>query len=186
MSRLTPLPPSALSEELQDAMQKAEDLLGFMPNDALIMARDPELVAAFGNLVSSIYRPGSVDAGLKRLIGLMTSSAAGCQYCVGHTAFTGRAHGVSEAKLADVWEFETSDHYTEAERTALRVAMHAGQVPNGVTDEMFAELKRHFDEKAIVEIVSVIAMFGFLNRWNSTFATDIESAPAAAAGAIPD
>ena len=184
MSRLAPLNLDDLSPELKEAMQKAEELLGFMPNDALIMARDPQLVAAFGGLVSAVYRPGRVDPGLKRLIGLVTSSASGCQYCVGHTAFTGKAHGVSEEKLADVWAFETSDLYAEDERTALRVALHAGQSPNGVTDDMFVQLKEHFDEDSVVEIVAVIAMFGFLNRWNSTFSTDLEADPARAAEAI--
>ena len=67
---------------------------------------------------------------------------------------------------------------------ALRVAMHAGQSPNGVTDAMFAELQQHFDDDAVVEIVAVIAMFGFLNRWNSTLKTDLESAPAEASKII--
>jgi hypothetical protein len=51
-------------------------------------------------------------------------------------------------------------------------------VPNAVTDEMFLELKKHWSEDEIVEIVGVIAMFGFLNRWNDTFATPLEEHPA--------
>ena len=126
------------------------------------------------------------DAGLKRLVGLMTSSAAGCQYCVGHTAFTSRHHGVSDAKLKAVWDFESSELFSDAERAALRVALLAGQTPNGVTDQAWAELAGHFDEEAQLEIVAVIALFGFLNRWNSTLQTDLESLPAAVLAASGD
>jgi hypothetical protein len=50
-------------------------------------------------------------------------------------------------------------------------------VPNAATDEMFAEMRKHWSEEQIVEIVGVIAMFGFLNRWNDTLATPLEDEP---------
>ena len=39
------------------------------------------------------------------------------------------------------------------------------------------ELRKHWSEEQIVEIVGVIALFGFLNRWNDTLATPLEDAP---------
>lgn len=153
--------------------------MGFVSNDSLTMARNPALIDAFAKLVGAVYAPGKVDAGLKRLIGLVTSSAAGCQYCMGHTAFTSKRQGVSDEKLAAVWEFEHSDLFSEAERAALHIALLAGQSPNAVTDDDFAALRNHFGEQAQLEIVAVIAMFGFLNRWNSTLRTDLEPAPKA-------
>ncbi len=151
--------------------------MGFLANDALIMARNPDLVQAFGALVAAVYAPGKVDSGLKRLIGLVTSTAAGCQYCMGHTAFTSRKHGVDDDKLAAVWDFQRSGLFSASEKAALRLALLAGQAPNGVTDEAFADLATYYDEEAQLEIVAVIAMFGFLNRWNSTLGTDLEAAP---------
>ncbi len=47
-------------------------------------------------------------------------------------------------------------------------------MPNAVTDEMFEELRKHWTEEQIVEIVGLIALFGFLNRWNDTMATTLE------------
>ncbi|MGI9236899.1 MAG: carboxymuconolactone decarboxylase family protein [Woeseiaceae bacterium] len=180
MSRIKPLNIDELPDDIRAAVDRAEALMGFVSNDTLTMARNPQLMAAFGALVAAVYAPGKVDPGLKRLIGLVTSSAAGCQYCMGHTAFTSQAQGVDEAKIAAVWDFERSDLFDDAERTALRVALLAGQTPNNVTDQAFAELGEHYDEDAQLEIVSVIAMFGFLNRWNSTLATELESLPKAA------
>ena len=55
--------------------------------------------------------------------------------------------------------------------------MKSGMSPNETTDADFADLKRHFDDDQVIEIVAVIAMFGFLNRWNSTLQTALEPAP---------
>ncbi|MCH9695988.1 MAG: carboxymuconolactone decarboxylase family protein [Gammaproteobacteria bacterium] len=184
MSRLQPLEIDELTAAQRRELDRAEELLGFVPNDALIIARSPALMSALGALVAAVYAPGKVDPGLKRLLGLMTSSAAGCEYCVAHTAFTSQRHGVDPAKLSAIWDFETSDEFSVAEKQALRIALHAGQSPNGVSDEMFAALGKYFDADAQVEIVAVIAMFGFLNRWNSTLATDVEARPADAAELI--
>lgn len=43
-------------------------------------------------------------------------------------------------------------------------------------------LSEHFTDRQVVEIVSVIALFGFLNRWNDTLATTLEDEPVAFAG----
>ena len=76
-----------------------------------------------------------------------------------------------------VWNYQTSPLFTAAERAALDVAVAAGCVPNAVTDEMFMKLRKHWGDDQVVEIVGVIAMFGFLNRWNDTFATPLEDEP---------
>lgn len=180
MARIPTPELSELSSEQRTAVSDAEKMMGFVSNDALLMVKKPEISDAVGELVRAVYRPGEIVAGLKRLIGLMTSAGAGCQYCVGHTAFTSQQHGINDEKLAALWNFETSDLFSDAERAALRVAMHAGQTPSGVTDEMFAELGQYYSIEAQLEIVAVISLFGFLNRWNSTLATDIESLPQAA------
>ena len=68
--------------------------------------------------------------------------------------------------------------YSAAERAALDLAVAAGAVPNAATDQMFLELRKHWTEEQIVEIVGVIAVFGF-NRWNDTLATPLEDEPIA-------
>jgi AhpD family alkylhydroperoxidase len=114
---------------------------------------------------------------LKRLIGLVCSAAAGCQYCVAHNAHGLELEGVEPARQQAVWEFETSPLFTPAERAALRVARGAGQVPNGVTEAELADLREHFTPRQVAEIVAVTALFGFLNRWNATLRVALESAP---------
>ena len=183
MPRLAPLRIDE-THELSAVFQQAEAMMGFTPNDGLIMARRPDITKALMGLVAAIYAPGKVADPLKRLIGEATSKAAGCTYCVAHTAHSAHKMGVPEEKITALWEFETSPHYNEAEKAAINVAMKAGMSPNATTDEDFDRLKQHYDEEEIVEIVSVIALFGFLNRWNSTLATELEAMPAALAKSL--
>ena len=173
--RLAPLPPAP---ELKDLFAPFEKSLGFIPNSALIMQRKPKILQAFSQLLGAINGPeGELDRGFKRLLSHVASRAAGCRYCMAHTAGGALRFGVDEAKLAAVWEYRASPLYTEAERVALDFALAAAAVPNDVSDEMFAGLRKHWNDGQVVEIVAVISLFGFLNRWNDTMATPLEEEP---------
>lgn len=94
-----------------------------------------------------------------------------------HNAGGALQQGVSDEKLAAVWEYRTSPLYSEAERAALDFAVAAGAQPNEVTDAMFERMKQHWSEGQIVEIVALISFFGFMNRYNDTMATPLEEEP---------
>ena len=182
MARIEPLSPES-SPELKEAFEQYRRSLGFVPNSVLIMQRRPKLVKALAGLAAAVWDPGStVDLGFKRLIAHVASRAHGCQYCMAHTAGGALKLGVSDEKLAAVWEFRTSPLYSEAERVALDYALAAAAVPNDVTDDLFRSMRSHWDDEQIVEITGVIALFGFLNRWNDTMATPLEDEPVEVGG----
>jgi uncharacterized peroxidase-related enzyme len=175
--RLAPLPPEH-TPELKEQFDASHKRMGFIPNSQLIMQRKPKLVKGFAALSAGVWDPdGEVPMALKRLIAHVASRAAGCQYCMAHTAEGAAKLGVDDRKLDAVWDYQTSPLFNAAERAALDVAVAAGSVPNAVTDAMFLELRKHWTEDQIVEIVAVIALFGFLNRWNDTLATPLEDEP---------
>jgi uncharacterized peroxidase-related enzyme len=179
LPRIAPLPPEH-TPELRDQFETMQRNLGFVPNSILIMQRRPKMAKAFAQMTASVWDPGGkVERGFKRLIAHVASRAAGCRYCMAHTAGGALHFGVEDQKLAAVWDYQTSSLYSAAERAALDFAVAAAQVPNAVTDDMFAGLRRHWSEDEIVEIVGVIALFGFLNRWNDTLATPLEDEPIA-------
>lgn len=177
MARIEPLARENVPAELLPILEFSEQVMGFTANDVLTMARWPALLQGLAPMVGAAYGPGEVSDELKRLVGFIASTAGGCRYCQAHTLHGAGETGTTAAKLAAAWEFETSELYTEAERAALRVARGGGSQPNGVTDEDFAVLRKHFNEQQILEIVAVIALFGFLNRWNETLATSLEAEP---------
>ena len=177
--RLTPLPPEH-SPELREQFESMRKNLGFIPNSILIMQRKLKLAKALAQMTAAVWDPeGKVDRGFKRIIAHVASRAAGCQYCMAHTAGGALHFGIEDKKLAAVWEYQISPLYSAAERMTLDFAIAAASVPNTVTDDMFAELRKYWTEEQIVEIVGVISLFGFLNRWNDTLATPLEDEPIA-------
>lgn len=181
MARLDPLKSEDLADisggEVSGLMEIVEGVMGFVPNSMLTMAHRPAMLQAFATLAGTINAPGEVSIELKRMIAEISSKAAGCQYCVAHTSHQAHRAGIAEEKLAEVWNFERSSLFSDAEKAALTVAMKASQTPNMVEDGDIAALKEHFDDGQIVEIVGVISLFGFLNRWNATLATTLEDDP---------
>ena len=177
MPRLDPLRAEAVPE-LEDLLEAAKNRMGFLPNSQLILAWRPEILRAFQQLGMAINGPSATIAPqLRNLISQMASRAAGCGYCMAHTAHSASRAGIAAEKEEALWEYERSPLFSAAERAALRVAQGAAQVPNAVTDEDFAELKKYYSEAQIVDIVVVIALFGFLNRFNDTMATGLEASP---------
>lgn len=158
--------------------------LGFAPNSVLTMLRRPALARAFTELNRAVMENrGRVTSELKRLVGHVASRVAGCRYCEAHTIRAAQRFGAHEGadprRLDEVWSFRTSPLFTPAERAALEFAHAAASVPNAVTPEIARELRAHWDEGEIVEIAGVIALFGFLNRWNDSMATELEQEAAA-------
>ena len=177
VTRLDPLPPGH-TPELKDQFDSFFKSLGFVPNSVLTMQRSPKLVRVFVALQAAVWGPDSeVDRGLKRLVAHLTSRSAGDVYSMAHTASGALHFGVEPQKLAAAADHATSPLFSPAEKAALAIAAAAGQVPNAVTDEMFVELRKHWNEAQIVEIIATIAVTGFVNRWNPTLATPLEDEP---------
>ena len=173
--RLAPLAPAPA---LADAFAVYNKSLGFVPNSVLIMQRRPKMVRALAQLAAAVWDPeSSVEVGFKRLLAHFASRASGCQYCMAHTAGGALRLGVDEQKLAALWAYKASPLYTDAERLALDFALAAAAVPNDVSDELFAAMRAHWNDDQMVEIVGVISLFGFMNRWNDTMATPLEAEP---------
>jgi len=179
MNRLEPLPLDLLNE-LQDTFNSFKERMGFTANSGLIMARRPKILNALGKLAVAVFdkEESTVPYSLKSCMGQIASLTTGCLYCQAHFANNTLISGVDEEKLENLWDFERSELFSDEERSALRFAMAASQIPNGVTDEHFDDLKRHWDDGQIVEILATVCYVAFLNRWNDSLATTLEDRPA--------
>lgn len=174
MALVQPLPPESDPETARLA-EFFNETLGFCPNSVLTMQRRPAIARAFINLNMAVMEnKGRVTSDLKRLIGYMASYTAGCRYCQAHTALAAKRYGAAEEKLANIWEYKTHPAFSEAERAALDFAVAAAAIPNAVDEEISANLRQHWDDGEIVEMLGVIALFGYLNRWNDSMATQME------------
>jgi len=179
MAHLAPAPKENL-DDLADELALAAAVMGFEANSLKIMAHRPAILRGFLALMAPVLGPdGTLDAGLRQMIAHIASSAAGCRYCQAHTAHSAHNHGVASEKIGKLWQFETDSDFTDAERAALALAQAAGSVPNRVEAAHFEAARAHFSEAQIAEIIAVVSAFGFLNRWNDSFATDLEDSPLA-------
>lgn len=179
MALMQPLPADT-HPDLADSFATFDKILGFVPNSLLTMQRKPEMVRGFDALTRGVMDPaGEVDLGFKRLVAHFCSRAVSCQYCMAHSLIAAQIHGISDAKVAAIWEYQTSELYSDAERVALDYALAAGSVPNGVDQDLMDRMREYWSDNAIVEILGVICLYGFLNRWNDSMATDLEGPPKA-------
>ena len=177
MAHVDPLPDDT-HPELAEDFETFEEILGFVPNSLLTMQRKPAIVRGFEAFTQAVMRDANdVDPGFKRLAAHMASSAAGCRYCEAHSLVAANIHGVSQEKLGDLWNYEDSEHYSERERVGLDFALAAGAVPNRVDEGVMTAMREYWSDDEIVELLAAISLYGFLNRWNDSMATDLEDVP---------
>jgi uncharacterized peroxidase-related enzyme len=163
-------------EETKKLSEFFNETLGFCPNSVLTMQHRPEISKAFINLNKAVMEnQGRVTSALKRMIGWVSSNAAGCRYCQAHTIRAAERYGANQEQLDNIWEYKTHSSFSDAERAALDFALVASQIPNGVDEKTKAELYNYWNEGEIVEMLGVISLFGYLNRWNDSMGTTIET-----------
>ena len=174
MPLVKPLSPESNSE-VKKLAEFFNETLGFCPNSVLTMQIRPEIASAFINLnIAVMANHGSVTSALKRMIAWVSSNAAGCRYCQAHSVRAAERYGANQEQLENIWEYQTHDAFNEAERAALDFALTASQIPNAVDENLQTRLRDHWDDGEIVEILAVISLFGYLNRWNDSMGTILE------------
>ena len=152
------------------------ETLGFCPNSVLTMQRRPAISKAFINLNKAVMaNEGRVTSALKRMIAWVSSNATGCRYCQAHAIRAAERYGAEQEQLDNIWEYRTHPAFNEAERVALDFSLAASQVPNAIDQTIQKRLHEHWNEGEIVEMLGVISLFGYLNRWNDSMGTTLEN-----------
>ena len=78
-----------------------------------------------------------------------------------------------------ILNYSKSDLYSNEEKAVLNLAFASGSAPNNANQKHFDELNKYYSDSQIIDIVAVISLFGFLNRWSDTMQSDLEPSPAA-------
>ena len=168
----------------EELIQFFNETLGFCPNSVKTMYHRPAIAYAFIELNKAVMENrGRVSSALKRLIGYISSNVAGCRYCQAHTIRAAERYGAEAEQMNNIWEFRTHPAFSEAERAALEFAYAASVIPNYVDDAIAENLRAHWNDGEVVEILGVIALFGYLNRWNDSMGTALEPDAAASGDA---
>lgn len=176
MKRPLVLPKSSEGDEaLQELIKFYNETLGFCPNSVRTMHHRPRIAYAFIEMNKAVMEnKGRVTSALKRLIGYITSNVAGCRYCQAHTIRAAERYGATEDQMLHIWDYKTHPSFNDAERAALDLAFAASTIPNTVSDEVAENVRKYWGEGEIVEMMGVVALFGYLNRWNDSMGTEME------------
>ncbi len=78
-----------------------------------------------------------------------------------------RRHGWSEEQINDLANFRNRADFNAAEKAALELAERATLDPNTVDEAFWSELRKHYDEGEIIELLSAIGLFNYFNRFNN-------------------
>ncbi len=163
------------NEEAKEMADFYEETLGFTPNSLFTMMHRPRIAKAFLEMNQAVMEnKGRVNSSLKRLLAYLSSMTAGCRYCEAHTIRAAERYGSEQDKLNHIWNYKTYPAFSDAERAVFDFAIAAAQTPNGVDDIIADNLRAYWDDGEIVEILGVIALFGYLNRWNDSMGTALE------------
>jgi len=174
MPLVQPLDPNH-DPQTRELAEFFNETLGFCPNSVLTMQHRPAISKAFINLNKAVMaNEGRVTSALKRMIAWVSSNATGCRYCQAHAIRAAERYGAEQEQLDNIWEYRTHAAFSDAERAALDFSLAASQVPNAVDEKIKDQLYRHWNEGEIVEMLGVISLFGYLNRWNDSMGTTIE------------
>ncbi|MBD0421734.1 carboxymuconolactone decarboxylase family protein [Streptomyces sp. TRM S81-3] len=117
--------------------------------------------------VSLAIRESSLPRALQELVELRASQINGCGWCVDvHTKEAALA-GETPVRLNLVAAWRESTVFTEAERAALALTEEGTRLADahqGVSDETWAQVRKHFDDDRIAALVSLVAMINAANR----------------------
>ena len=175
MPLVKPLSPES-NPDVSKLAEFFNETLGFCPNSVLTMQIRPEIARSFINLNKAVMNNhGRVTSSFKRIIAWVSSNAAGCNYCQAHAIRAAERYGAEQEQLENIWEYNTHESFNEAERAALDFSLAASQLPNAVDEELQQRMHKYWDDGEIVEILAVVSLFGYLNRWNDSMATSIEN-----------
>jgi 4-carboxymuconolactone decarboxylase len=137
-------------------------------------AHAPRLMLGYGMLEQATAKLDRVESRLKVLAELKAATLTQCEYCIDIGSQIARRAGVSEQQLMALPHYRESEQFDQLERLVLDYAVGMSSTPVSVSDQLFSELRAHFDEAQLVELTNVIAVENMRGRFN--LALDIGAA----------
>jgi AhpD family alkylhydroperoxidase len=131
---------------------------------------DPDVTTAVQHIYKAVHASG-LPREIVDLVHLRASQINGCSACVNAGVRSAGQGGVSTEKLLTVAAWYDNPLFDDAERAALAVTEAATRLadrPGSVTDDIWAEAARHYDDKQLGALVLMVALSNFFNRINTT------------------
>jgi AhpD family alkylhydroperoxidase len=144
--------------------------LGKVPVPFEITARSPWILRGSVAYEVALERAQSGPRHkLMELAQLKAASVVGCEWCLDIGSALAAHAGVTADQIRDLARHAESEHFSDDEKLVLDYAVAMSRTPADVPDELFAGLRRHFDDRQIVELTAAIAWENYRARFNWAF-----------------
>lgn len=159
---------------MYDALLKTR---GVVPNMFKTLAHTPALALATAGYLKALLGDGALPGFYKELIALRLSVLLSSEYAARAHALSARQKGASEEQIDAVGTDFESGPFTAAEKLGFRAAERLHRSAGEITDEFFAELKLHFTNPQIIELIAAAAAFELFPRLVDGLRIPITPAP---------
>lgn len=162
MALITSLEKNQVEEIAEEVYEKFEKETGKVPEWVKVMAHSPKVLKEFTELFKAIMDENKIEPLLKWKIALVISETLKCPFCVSVTQKMLKLLGANEEMIEKIKNLSTEDKEILELVKDITLDGHLDQ------PELFEKLKGKFNEAQIVEIISVIGLFNYINRFNNT------------------
>lgn len=177
MSRVAAVEPAQADPSLKDLFADFLRERGAVPNMFRTLAHDPKLLQTWFEMFRATLREGEVTTRVKEMVAVRVSHLNQSRYCLGSHTGLAKRFGVTEAQVSCLTDASKAT-FTAPEQAAISFGEALTLRPEGVPDAVFAELRKHWNERQIVEIAAVACMFNSFNRFNNALQVDLTVYPA--------
>ena len=162
--RISYFPLAAMDEAMLAEMQRCAREGTPRPESTAVRAHSRAAFWAFADSWAALFRSGVVEHSLKELCRVYVSRSLKCEYCGNQRSSEAQAAGLSEGKLDDLLNFESSSLYDERQKAALAYA-EAITWRLSPDDAFWGRLHSHFSEEELVELACFIALTMGQQSW---------------------
>ncbi|MEN2506165.1 carboxymuconolactone decarboxylase family protein [Stutzerimonas stutzeri] len=137
-------------------------------------AAAPDVMTAMIGLETYLARQSrredGVDKPLMELVKIRVSQINQCAYCLDMHTKDARALGETEQRIYALSAWRETPFFTDRERAALAWAEANTLLPQGVSQQLFEEVRKHFSEAQLTNLTLAIATINAWNRFGVSFA----------------
>lgn len=167
MASIKPIEKEQTNEISRSIYESFEEKNENVPEWIKVMAHRPEILKEFTGLFKTIMEKGEIEPHLKWKIAYVISETLKCKFCVSVTVKMLKKMGASDKLLTDIKEISNLPDQEKEILDLVKDITLDGYLDN---PEIMEKLKNRLTGPEIVEIVSVIGLFNYINRFNNTFA----------------
>ena len=168
-ARIAGVPDSVRNPLIRASFRESRRRYGAVIAPLRVFAHHPTVLGGYAALELASQRARGVPARLKHLAELRAGMICGCEWCLDFGSAISADVAVDEDDLRDLVRYEDSPRFNATEKLALRYASAMSRSPVEVSDDLFEQLREHFDDAQLVELTSIIALENYRARFNRAF-----------------